>query len=200
MHSIIRLGGVLLLLFFLSRYKPLADQALVAKPITGFEALRASDQLVELKATVLYVKFNELGSKLITLQTADGQQPIALIQPSQDIITPNIGDYVSITGKLLGRGLLSVESIKPLRRPILGGAGDTVAYPQIVGKRVTLRITQWKPEQFKSRRGFYHAAFRTMAGAELTGTYEGHTSVPQMVEYISGYLLDSGTFYIERLQ
>jgi hypothetical protein len=194
---LIRFVLVIVLIAALAHYKPLADKHLIAKSITGTESLKLSNQLIELKGTVLYVKLSEqTGAKLLTLQTADGQQPTAFVQSTQDIIIPGIGDYVSVTGKLLGKGVINAEVVKILRKPIV--SLPKLVEPFTVNERVLIHASSIEVYPQRSRKGFLHGRYTTDNGSVLTLLVSELTPSHNGSATLQGYLLDSGAFYVER--
>ena len=182
----------------LSQIKPAVDKVLVAKSITGTESLVQQSGLVEIKGSVLEVRLQELGGSLITIATEDGQQPKLFIPIGADINLPKFGEYVSATGKMLGKSIISCEAVKSLRMPLL--EYPEVSTASVVNNRVSVPVRGVLRYDRRSDKGYHYVVFETETGEKQTGLVSelvGKKEVESSTK-LHGYLLPSGLFFIER--
>jgi hypothetical protein len=99
-------------------------------------------------------------------------------------------------GKALGKGILTVDTLKLLKTPIVNL--PKVTEPFRVGQRVLVGVTSVTIYPQRSGRGSYYGRYETVNGKELTLVVSEVVPRLNKVSMLQGYLLDSGSFYVER--
>ena len=195
----IRLILLALLLVYLAGLREPYREAKVPKHVTGTELQTHLPGLVEFKGHILRATVNHPGGRVLKVSTPDGQQVTVYIAPTIRVDVPEMGTYISVTGKMIGANVVTIEDGKGIRSLLLPMTElyEKSTGPGEVNQRVEFRVNKITPLTQRIKSGNSQYVVIDGKVTALIDVFYLERMLKDKPVLIRGYTLDSGFFLIE---